>query len=68
MLPLEHSAMLSTFIKLPCVIKNFVLSILSGCFTQVLLIRCTTHSALSKLLFAKRGWDVKTMASHYMCC
>ena len=27
MLPLEHSAILSTFIKLPVVIKNFVLSI-----------------------------------------
>ena len=30
MLPLEHSAILLTFIKLPFVNKNFVLSILSG--------------------------------------
>ena len=33
----DHSAMLLTFIKLPFVIKIFVLSILSGCSTQVLL-------------------------------
>ena len=32
----EHSAILSTFIKLPFVIKTFVLSFLRGCFTQVL--------------------------------
>ena len=37
MLPLEHSAILSTFIKLPFVIKIFVLSILRSRFTQVLL-------------------------------
>ena len=33
----EHSAILSTFIKLPFVIKIFFLSILSGCLRQVLL-------------------------------
>ena len=33
----EHFAILSTFIKVPVVIKIFVLSILSGHFTQVLL-------------------------------
>ena len=32
----KHSAILSTFIKLPSVIKIFVLSILSGCLRQVL--------------------------------
>ena len=32
MLPLKHSAMLSTFIKLPFVIKIFVLSIFEGPF------------------------------------
>ena len=37
MLQGEHSAILSTFIKLPFVINNFLLSILSGRFTQVLL-------------------------------
>ena len=37
MLQWEHSAILSTFIRLPFVIKIFVLSILSGRFTQVLL-------------------------------
>ena len=35
MLQGEHSAILSTFIKLPFVINIFVLSILSDCFTQV---------------------------------
>ena len=34
---LEHSAILLTFIKLPFVINIFVLSILSGRFTQILL-------------------------------
>ena len=33
----EHSAILSTFIKLPSVIKMFALSIASGRFTLVLL-------------------------------
>ena len=36
-LPLEHSAILLTFIKLPFVKKIFVLFFLSGRFTQVLL-------------------------------
>ena len=33
----EHSAILSTFIKLQFVIKIFILSILSGRFAQILL-------------------------------
>ena len=37
MLQEEHSAILSTFIKLPSVIKIFVLSILNGRLRQVLL-------------------------------
>ena len=37
MLQREHSAILSTFIKLPSVIKIFVLSFLSGLWRQVLL-------------------------------
>ena len=37
MLQGEHSAIFSTFIKLPFVIKNFVLSFLSGCLRQILL-------------------------------
>ena len=38
MLKREHSAILSTFIKLPVVIKNFCFCLfLSGRFTQVLL-------------------------------
>ena len=36
-IPEWHYAILTTFIKLPFVIKNFVLSILSGHFAQVLL-------------------------------
>ena len=45
--PKEHSAILSTFIKLPFVIKIFVLSILflSGCLTQILLY-CVTHNKI----------------------
>ena len=38
----EHSAILLTFIKLPFVIKIFVLSILSGQLRQVLLYRVHT--------------------------
>ena len=34
----EHSAILSTFINLPNAIKTIVLSVLSGRFTQVLLL------------------------------
>ena len=37
MLQGEHFAILSTFIKHPFFIKSFVLSILSGLFTQILL-------------------------------
>ena len=37
MLQGEHSAILSTCIKLPFVIKIFILSFLSGCSRQVLL-------------------------------
>ena len=33
----RHSAILSTFIKLPFVIKIFVLSFLSGCLTHIFL-------------------------------
>ena len=36
MLKVEHSAILLTFIKLPFVVKTFVLSFLRGRFTQVL--------------------------------
>ena len=43
MLQGEHSALLSTFIKLLFVIKIFVLSILSGRFTQVLLYLNVDH-------------------------
>ena len=52
MLQREHSAILSTFIKLPFVIKIFIFSILSGRFTQVLLYNTihynTVHSYGSK--------------------
>ena len=37
MLHREHSAIFLTFIKLPFVIKIIVLSILTGCLTQVFL-------------------------------
>ena len=57
--PREHSAILSTFIKLPFVFKAFVLSIyLSGCLRQVLLyqhtrpevILCSTGQLFSDFL------------------
>ena len=41
MLQGEHSTILSTFIKLPIVIKIFVLLFLPGHFTQVLLYICS---------------------------
>ena len=44
MLQREHSAILSTFIKLPIVNKTFVCLFLSGCFTQVIL--CLFNSLL----------------------
>ena len=40
MLKREHSAILSTFIKLPVVIKPLFCLFLSGRFTQVLLFIC----------------------------
>ena len=45
MLQGEHSAILLTFIKLSFVIKIFILLILSGHFTQVLLYRGSNLSA-----------------------
>ena len=54
MLQGEHSAILSTFIKLPFSIKTFVLYIVSGRLRQVLLytvsIRC--HSVVEPVLHA----------------
>ena len=47
MLQGEHSAILLTFIQLPFVIKTFVMSILSGRFTQVLLYFSTILGAVS---------------------
>ena len=45
MLPMEHSAILLTFIKLPFVLKIFVLSIFSGRLRQVLvyIIQCNDN-------------------------
>ena len=44
MLQREYSAIFSTFIKLPVFIKTFVLSILSGRYTHVLLYYPTSYS------------------------
>ena len=52
MLPLEHSAILSTSIKLPFVIKIFVLSIFSDCLRQVLLCDLTGSSEPSLVVYA----------------
>ena len=43
----EHSAILLTFIKLPFVIMVFVLSFLSGRFTQVLMYQSNPESVNS---------------------
>ena len=60
MLQGEHSALLSTLIKLPVIIKIFVLSFLSGHFSQVLLynetrkVHCAykgSHVRISKLRY-----------------
>ena len=50
MLPLEHSAILSTFIKLPFVIKSLFCLFLSGRFTQVLLY-CKEYFFMLRFLF-----------------
>ena len=47
----EHSAILLTFIKLPFVIKIFVLSIFRGHFTQVLLyLYMVIHTSLAQVI------------------
>ena len=51
MLPLEHSAILSTFIKLPFVIKIFVLSIFEWPFYTGF----TVHSAVMLHCISKKG-------------
>ena len=55
-----HSAILSTFIKLPFVIKIFVLSIFRGRFTQVLLYR---YKLEIKFQQTSDGIDVSILAA-----
>ena len=51
MLQGEHSAILSTFIRLPFVINIFVMSFLNGRFTQVLLyFKNTSHFMIKRFL------------------
>ena len=57
----EHSAILSTFIKLP-VIKIFVLSFLSGCLRQVLLYVSRGHS------WRANGLGMKQFANIPLTC
>ena len=71
MLQGEHSAIRSTFIKLPFVIKIFVLSILSGRFTQVLLyvignIHSTSppHNKLECVRFYLTGISAQPISSN----
>ena len=54
----EHSAIILNFIKLPFVIKIFVLSILSGRFTQVLLYLKRTFLANLNLQVASITTDM----------
>ena len=51
----RHSAMLSTFIKLPFVIKIFVLSIFSGRFTQLLQYVYSQHISSIKILITENN-------------
>ena len=64
MLQGEHSAKLLTFIKLPFVIKIFVLSIFSGRFTQVLLYETIMILKFSKSLRTK----IKLLKQKYSIC
>ena len=45
---MQHSATLSTFIKLPFVIKIFVFSILSGRFYTFTVLKCSHHGRLKE--------------------
>ena len=47
----EHSAILSTFIKLPVVIKTVVLSIFEWPFYTGLLLCCAQHLGLNVVLY-----------------
>ena len=58
MLPLEHSAILLTFIKLPFVNKNFVLSFLSGRLRQVLLYKAGKLLPIKSLVIVANIIDV----------
>ena len=60
MLQEEHSAILSTFIKLPSVIKIFVLSILNGRLRQVLL-----NLSFSRFLFNVDVDGLVTLVHHH---
>ena len=55
---MEHSGKLSPFIKLPFVIKTFVLSFLSGLFTKVELYFAKTLIACLKLV---SHWDASNV-------
>ena len=59
MLQREHSAILLTFIKLPVVIKTFVLSILSGRFTHVLLYMRFWYIYILKVSRACTSWQTR---------
>ena len=65
MLKGEHSAILSTFIKQPFVIKIFVWSFLSGCFKQVY---CTLRAAFINmvLLLYLHDWNDDIIRGSYM--
>ena len=60
MLQGEHSAIHSTFIKLPFVIKIFFCLFLSGHFTQVLLYYETLYAGNCPHMTEKNvDWDIK---------
>ena len=59
----EHSAILLTFIELPIVIKIFVLSILSGRFTQVLLYISDIQGKQFDRTICQDGWFLNSFRS-----
>ena len=65
MLQGEHSAILSTFIKLPFVIKIFVLSIFGWPFYTGLTVFIYINAAKDKWLF---GIDIVTLSFICQCC
>ena len=69
MLQGEHSEILLTFIKLPFVIKIFVLSVLIGNFTQVLLYSTFLSALIQKIRpYPAAIFCSEMLSAFYICC